>query len=875
MRKFFFICCIWCFQAFGQKNLSDLKYLLDDATATFPGRSVMVLNSPDTEWKFSEAGKNEWKQATVPGCVHTDIAGSPEELYYGDNEKKYQWIEEKVWEYVTSFRLNDELKKKEYISYELVFDQLDVYASVYINGQLVKQTDNAFIQWKVDIGNYLKKDTSLNVLRIVFESPVNKAKEQAKKYPYTFPGGERVFTRKAQFEYGWDFGPRFVTSGIRKPVYLVAYTSQAVEITDIRMTEKKVDSLKADMEAVLSLNSVSDRVVYVFCHEDYQRRYTKVKLRKGINIIHIPFTIDHPQLWWPRGYGSSVFYSLKFAITTKSPGKKKNEILDEKNTVHAFCDIQLVQEPDTYGQSFYFKVNGQPVFARGVNMIPYDVFNESWNDTQLGQIYDLNANMVRVWGGGIYPSDEFYLYCLANGIMVWQDFMFACAMYPYKGGEKVFSVMDETYEQARRLRNFSNIALWCGNNEVSEGWHNWGWQKEFKYTAKDSADIWSQYVEAFRSGIPRSLNSQFYFGKETDYPEYVDTSPQHGWGRSKSLTEGDCHYWGVWWGKQPIDTFNHRIPRFMSEYGMQSMPSVHYLIKHMPISSSNMDRNVLANHQKHPSGFGTLDFYLEKYYRVPQNIFHYAYASQLLQAMTYKTAIEAHRRHRDKCMGTLLWQMNDCWPGITWSLVDHDLNKKIAYEQVKDCYATLMLSVQDQQKEWGVYVVSDSLNVFNDTLFFTLYDTKGKMLKEWSKPVTIAPGESRQYLAIAKSETNGYFLSTVYAVVRLGHAKKEMHHRFVSPNGQLLEEPVLKAEIVTVNETCAENCLYEFRLTSNTYCPDLAYYPNDPNKQIIYQSLVDPEHPLVIRFWQNDYAYYRDLTQRPGEKFMYLYKIMK
>lgn len=842
--------CIGVF-SLAQKTMADLKTLVSNNPVT-AGQSTMYLNT-ETGWLFSESGKNDWKKATVPGCVHTDLV-SAEELYYGDNEKKYQWIGEKDWEYTTRFRIANDMNRPMYRSFMLVFEQLDTYASVYFNGQLVMKADNAFRKWEVDVSLLVKKDTATNVLRVVFESPVKKTKELANTYPFKLPGGERVFARKAQFEFGWDWGPRFVTSGIRKPVYLVARTPKASIIEHIQIMEKKTDSLTSNLDAMLTVYSESKCKIYV----KHQDKFMKCQLQKGINKIRFPFVIDQPQKWWPRGYGESIFYPLTFSLHAKKPKKNDDYLLSEKTTVHAFCDIQLVQEKDRYGKSFYFKVNGTPVFAKGVNTVPPDVFTEQWSERQLKQLYELNTNMVRVWGGGYYPSDDFYLYCLANGIMVWQDFMFACAMYP---GDKSYieNVKQEVKEQVMRLQKFRNIALWCGNNENSEGWYNWGWQKELKYTQQDSVNVWNQYLQLFEKEIPDVLSTI------DTTRAYWPSSPSRGWGRKESLTEGDCHYWGVWWGKQPIDTFKYKIPRFMSEYGMQAMPSATCLLKNIPLKGSDMDRNILANHQKHPSGFGNLDFYLEKYYSKPSNIFHYVYASQLLQAHTLKTAIEAHRFNRDKCMGTLLWQMNDCWPSVSWSLVDHDLNTKIAFEQVRSSFESILAKVEDTGKELEIWLVSDTLVTIGDQLLFTLYNVKGEQLYSHSIEISVQPGASKIYTRIPKSDLPAYIPGACYATISLKNSGKQWLHHFVQPRDLMLEQPVFDAEIVKLEEG------YEFRLTSNTYCPHITSFPLDDQHELIYQDYIAPGHPLVISFSSTyDYKYYHDLSKQPGRKFMYL-----
>ena len=538
-------------------------------------------------WQFRQEGGTKWYAATVPGEVHTDLLNNKliPDPYYRDNEKKLQWIEKKNWEYKKSFQLSAETLKKKHS--ELVFDGLDTYASVYLNGKLVLKADNMFRQWRVNVKPYLRSGD--NQLKVVFESAQNVVDLLAKKdLPFVIPDNPRAYVRKAQYHFGWDWGPKLTTCGVWKEVRLEAYNEKPKE-------------------------------------KEY------VPTRK----------------------------------------------------------IELVQQPDSLGKSFYFKIDGKPVYMKGANYIPSDALLSRVTKKEYEKVIkmakDANMNMLRIWGGGIYEDDYFYDLCDKYGINVWQDFMFAGAMVP---GDKAFfdNVREEVKYQVKRLRHHKSIVLWCGNNEIDEAFKNWGWQKSMKMSKQDSTKLWKDYVRLFQDSIPKWV-------KEVDPTRpYVSSSPLFGWGRQKSITEGDSHYWGTWWGLEDIEVVQKKTGRFVSEYGMQAMPNYSTTKKITLEEDRHLYSDVLKAHQKAGNGFTKLNSYLHRYFKDTTNVKtwsvkDYTYLTQCLQHYSFKNIIGVHRSKEPYNMGTLLWQLNDCWPVASWSITDYyNRQPKAAWYAVKEAY---------------------------------------------------------------------------------------------------------------------------------------------------------------------------------------------
>lgn len=738
-------------------------------------------------WKFRKLGEADWLRAAVPGTVHTDlyankVVGDP---YFGDNEKQLQWIEKEDWEYRTTFKISKKEMAQSHL--ELQFDGLDTYAKVYLNDSLILDADNMFRSWNADVKKYVHKGK--NELRIVFESAVKRGSAEAKKLKYILPGDERVFTRKAQYQYGWDWGPRFVTCGIWKHVKLRSWNS--AEFKSVRYVQRLLSDSMAQLEFVCQINSDISANAYLDISfgntKDVSGQIiTKIKLEKGKNTYSAFYNIRKPHLWWTSELGIPHLYNFVINLSYDS------KFLDTKQLDVGLRTIELVQDKDSVGSSFYFKLNGVPVFMKGANYIPPDNFLPRVTKQDYAAIIqnalDAHMNMLRVWGGGVYAGDEFYDLCDKNGILVWQDLMFACAMYP---GDDHFmdNVAAEVAEQAERLRNHPSLALWCGNNEIDEGWKNWGWQKQYKYSEDEAATIERDYKMLFENSL------RFLLKANDPGRAYWPSSPSIGWGHKESLTRGDAHYWGVWWGQQPFEIYKEKTGRFMSEYGFQGMANPETYKNAVPGKGFHLDSLGFKNHQKHATGDKIIREYMQKLYNVPNDLNDYIYVSQLLQADGMKTAIEAHRRAKPYCMGTLYWQLNDCWPATSWSSVDHDNHWKAFHYQAKRSYNDVIVSV-DEQKDTTclVYIVSDLTKSLKAKLALELYDFSDHLLWSDSVSLTIDSLSSKMVYRLDKSLIRMHNLNKLVLKSSLkqldGYASDVAdYHYFTEPKDMQLQKP--------------------------------------------------------------------------------------
>lgn len=749
--------------------------------------SVLAQNSyrnlATENWTFNKQNESKKHKATVPGTVHTDLFANQliPDPFYGANEKQLQWIENEDWEYETFFSvINSEFSHE---NIELELNGLDTYATVFLNGIAILEADNMFRKWSLSVKNQLKKGK--NHLKIVFHSAVQKGKEAASKLPYTLPEKERVFVRKAQYQFGWDWGPRFVTAGIWKNVQLKFWNSAS--IGNIKYSQVELNDQKAILEFTTEIRVSEVKTIQLKINEKSETFH----LKKGTNKVKMVYEISNPKLWWCNGLGTPNLYSISVQLY------QSNKLLDDKKLSIGLRTIELVQEKDTFGKSFYFKLNGKPVFIKGANYVPNDSFLPNASKTSPLELV-LNAkaahmNMLRVWGGGVYAEDAFYEACDANGILVWQDFMFACAMYP--GDAKfVANVKQEVIDIVNRLQNHPSLALWCGNNENDEGWHNWGWQKQFNYSKSDSTQVWTNYKKVFHEMIPYTLDSLL----SKDKNKYWPSSPSIGWGRKESLLQGDSHYWGVWWGKEPFEMYQKKVGRFMSEYGFQSMPAIETLEKVLAKEDFNFSSEAFKNHQKHPSGFATITEYMARDFPVPSSMENYGYVSQLLQAYGMKTAIEAHRMAKPYCMGSLYWQFNDCWPVTSWSTIDYYGNWKASHYQVKESFAPIVLLFSDSDKVISIIGSNDMLEAQAGTLTAQLLDFSGNVIWKADKVCEIKQESNTTCMQINYDQLPNFDKQkTVLQVEFKGKSTQTVvYHYFVKPKELQLEKPTITIKIV-------------------------------------------------------------------------------
>jgi len=760
---------------------------------TFINAQFSERNISAEKWQFKNAKDNTWLAATVPGTVHLDLMDHKiiPDPYKDENEKKVQWVENEDWDYQAVFKVSD--KELENQNADLVFHGLDTFSEIYLNGKLLKKADNMFRTWKIPVKNDLKVGD--NTLQIKFKSSVNVGKELAKKVPFTMPESPRSFVRKAQYQFGWDWGPRLVTAGIWKDVKLNFWNHAKLE--NIKIEQKSLTKQKADLNIHAEI-FVEKEGKYSFTTD---RTNHDIVLKKGLNKISVPFKIENPHFWQPNGWGKAMTYVLKFAL------KKDAQIIDQKDETIGLRTIELIQEKDEKGKSFYFKVNGNPMYAKGTNWIPSDSFTPRITKEKYQKLIkdckDANMNMIRVWGGGIYEDDEFYKACDENGILVWQDFMFAGSFYP-SDEDFLNNVKEEVRDQVNRLQNHPSIALWCGNNEIDEAIVNWGYQKQFKYSKEDSLQVWKDYKKVFHEVIPNALKENLTSEKNIYWP----TSPSIGWGHKESLTEGDSHYWGVWWGEFPFEIYNEKVPRFASEYGFQGMPSLE-AVKSMFSGQPDLslENPTIKAHEKNARGFHIINEYMKRDYDVPKDFVKYNYLSQLLQARGMQIAIEAHRRAKPYNMGTLYWQLNDCWPVISWSSIDYLGNWKALHYQVKRSFENQVILTEEIDGFLNFYAVNDELKKFDDIkVEIKVVDFKGKILNDLT---TVQNGKTLEGIAkidhieiknlIKYSNKNEVFLKLILKDIN----KKiiaENQHFFAKPKDLKLTQPNIQIKKISATE---------------------------------------------------------------------------
>ncbi|SHF28879.1 beta-mannosidase [Chryseobacterium takakiae] len=754
-------------------------------------------NLSSQKWSFKNAKENNWLTASVPGTVHLDLMKNNiiPDPYKDENEKKVQWIENENWDYQTQFTVS--AKELENQNIDLVFEGLDTFSDIYLNGKLIQTTDNMFRKWTIPVKNYLKKGE--NILQVKFRSAVKTGNELAATVPFTMPESPRSFVRKAQYQFGWDWGPRLVTAGIWKNVKLEFWNHAKInniKYETLSLGEKQaVLVFKAE---IFSENNEQNKTI-VFLNE----KSVAVLLKKGINFIEIPYKIFNPELWQPNGRGKQKLYDFEVSL------KRGIDILDKKAERIGLRTIELVQEKDENGKSFYFKVNGEPIYAKGTNWIPGDSFSPRMTKEKYQKLIkdckDANMNMIRVWGGGIYENDEFYKACDENGILVWQDFMFAGSFYP--ADEKFQKNVElEVKDQVERIQNHPSLALWCGNNEIDEAIVNWGYQKQFKYSKEDSLQVWRDYKKIFHEIIPNAIQKYASRDKQMYWP----SSPSIGWGHKESLTEGDSHYWGVWWGEQPFEIYNEKVPRFASEYGFQGMPTLE-TTKSMFSGKPELDlqNGIIKAHEKHSRGWEIIESYMKRDYNVPNDFVKYNYISQLLQARGMQIAIEAHRRAKPYNMGTLYWQLNDCWPVVSWSSIDYLGNWKALHYQVKRSFENQVILPQEKDEILDFYVINDGLKTFeNVSLEFDILKFNGEK-KGSGGMAEVRTLESNGVLnfdsfsleeIIGDAERNEIFLHVIVRDEKDEKVIAETNYFFAKPKDLKLPKPNIQIKKISATE---------------------------------------------------------------------------
>lgn len=727
------------------------------AMAATPGQIRL-----DKGWSFrilpgsAQAGAHPeaapWRAATVPGTVHTDLFAHKviADPYVGAPEASLQWIGLADWEYRTQFDAPRDVLGR--ARSDLVFNGLDTYAEVWLNGEQLLKADNAHRTWRLPVQGKLR--ATGNELRIVFRSPIATLLPTVQAMPnkiagnYPSPYGDEPkdamtgnFARKPAYHYGWDWGPRYVTAGISKPVMLQSW--DAVRIDDLQLRQDHVDAARADLAAVASLDAVRGGAAQLRLWQTAPGgKRTLVaqqglSLRAGLNRIELPVRIAQPQRWFPAGYGTQPLYRYEL------------EVLEGKATVAELAartglrSVELRRDPDAQGKSFYFLVNGIPVFAKGANTIPFDMFQPRITKAQLRRVMesarDANMNMLRSWGGGYYENDDFFELADELGLMVWQDFMFGGGMQPaYDDGFRA-SVVAEARDQVRRLRNHPSVVLWCGNNEEEIAWKYWGHGKDLKRADPVFADkVWKGYVQLFGGDLRQVV------AEEGGGIGYWSSSPGDDLAEvANTPASGDMHYWEVWGNPaHPVTKYLEITPRFMSEYGLQAWPVQRTVDAFAKREEQGVATPVIEAHQKFLAGKGNerLMKYVQEEFGAPQDFGRFIYLSQVMQAEGIELAALHHRASRPFTMGSLYWQLNDVWPGASWSSVDWFGRWKALQFHARRFFAPVAVSaLRDAAGKTSVNLLNDRTHAVRGELRLRVMTLDGAVLRDERKPVELAP----------------------------------------------------------------------------------------------------------------------------------------
>jgi len=744
---------------------------------------LLALQSHGQDWQFRQvAGKDtSWRQATVPGTVHQDLynAGLIPQPYYRDNEDIVQWVEGKDWEYRTVLVPEQKLMNERHI--DLVCEGLDTYAQVFLNGQLVGTTQNMFIAHRIELKGKLKAGP--NSLLIRFQSAYNRNLMAFKNAPFKLPAindkrmlphsqeGDTsvkqtsIYARKAPYHFGWDWGPRLVTAGIWRPMYLHGWSGARVQTAGIhQQLNKKSGKLTPALYADLVVDTAALDSLQVDWGLATGKEWSPIatnptKVQKLKARMRAEQAVAGLRNWEAETGGVNKLpatYSLK--PTLKNGREKLVETRQylsglgtgSKAAIGVYRSglamPTLARNKDAQGQAFTVVMNERPVFCRGANYIPQDIaFGKDRGKTRtlLLKAKEANMNMIRVWGGGYYEDDYFYDVCDSLGLMVWQDLMFACSMYPGDTGF-LANVKEELRQTVQRLKRHPSIVLWCGNNEISQGWQD-GWishpESKRKGLKADSLRVDADMKKLFFTLIPNGL-------KEWDPTRpYTPSSPWPGTDSVRVNTKGygDKHDWGVWFSRVKFDAYERNTSRFVSEYGFQSFPDLRTIESFTLPKDREPESPVMQTHQKHYGGNAKILRYAKDYLRLPDtaDFKGFVYTGQVAQALAITMAVEAHRRAKPFCMGSLYWQLNDCWPVASWSGIDYYQRPKALHYAMARAYDPFSLACKALPGDsLAVHTLWDRPLKDKATVKAVLCNMQGKVLKTMQETVKLPAAEN-------------------------------------------------------------------------------------------------------------------------------------
>ena len=695
-------------------------------------------------WTFRQADSEDptavtseprgWLQAAVPGCVHLDLlaAGKIPDPFYGRDELEVQWVERENWLYRRRFNCPEGLLDRQRV--DLVCEGLDTFATVLLNGMELGRADNMFRAWRWDVSHCLQPKA--NELLIFFQSPsgvCERLEEEHGALPAALHS-PRVYGRKEQCAWGWDWGPRLASSGVWRPICLHGYDGARIVdvLARVDYGDPEVPILEISVELEALRGSDVELRAELSGPGSRQAVTMKSRLRRGPNTVSGSIAVRDPRLWWPAGMGPQNLYKLKVS------GACGEDALEEKVATIGLRRVELERSPDEAGESFTFHVNGEPVFCRGANWIPADSFlprltREDYGDL-ISKAAEANINMLRVWGGGIYEADEFYKACDRAGIMVWQDFMFACACYPDHLGWFCESVRAEAESNVRRLRNHPSLVLWCGNNE-----NQWGFHESWSGLGRLPGE---KIYEEILPGVCSQLDGTRPYWPGSPYGGDDPNDP----GR------GDQHNWEVWHGWKDPSAYQGYAGRFISEFGLQAPPSLGTIKEYIPSSERHMQSRTMVHHNRAGEGTERLYRYLSACFQVPTDFESTVYLMQLVQAEAMKTGVEHWRSSKFHTSGALIWQFNDCWPVSSWSFIDSRRRPKALYFYAKRFFAPVLPVIECRDGRVSMKVINDLRERHDARLIYGLSGLDGQAVWVQSRDLVVPANSVMEAAAMDEPE---------------------------------------------------------------------------------------------------------------------------
>ncbi len=687
--------------------------------------------------RMRDLDEGDWHNCTVPSSIYSNLieAGIIDRSKLNSNPEDFFQVSLEPWIYKKNFDLPDGFIKNE--KTELIFEGLDTFSQIWLNGKLIGRTDNMFCEYRFDVTPILLSRS--NELLVKFDSAVTQGNRLMSRFGMlssdqcSLP--QRAYVRKAQCQFGWDWAPAMPGCGIWQPIRLETFKSGCIR--DVHITTIDCDKSNADIKVSVKIEKFSQ--LPLACNLLVVDPTGKTAAKTSLNFSdkHLQASavikIEQPQIWWPKPYGAQPLYKLTAELLSG------DESIDSISKTFGIRTVKLNQTPDNYGQNFQFEINNHPIYAKGADWIPPSLFIGSASaydyEKLLAAAADAGVNMLRVWGGGIYETQTFYNLCDRLGILVWQDFMFASAYYPDRAWFTEM-VKTEAAQNIVRLRNHPSLVLWCGNNEIDWQHAIGGFSKSKKFYGKN----------IYHKILPHLVH-------ELDPDrDYIASTPL---GPAKNPNEpsvGTVHQWDVWSGLKPSDDYLAQTPRFVAEFGFQSLPCKKTM-QNLP--DTHTAGFGIEKYDYQPSGTARLHYYINEFFRPPTNINEFIYLSQVTQARAIRKNVEHLRANSDINSGVLFWQFNDCCPAISWSCIDYAGRKKALYYYARRFYAPVLVTAsaqyeaQPQKKNITsitALVVNHSVSPLTALLLCRLVDADFKVIDEFKRPVSVGPNSVTKVL---------------------------------------------------------------------------------------------------------------------------------